>query len=181
MVLLASALAGGLSGCSDTKEVLGIGTKQAPDEFTVYSRAPLSMPPDFGLRPPAPGTERPETADPALEAKRAMLAGRTLSNAPLTGLTPGTQALLRQAGAENIDPAIREEINRETSTLVREEESFTDSLLFWQKKEPFGEVVNPTEESDRIKANQALGDPVTAGDTPVIERKEKGWLEGIFN
>ena len=42
----------GLSGCTDVKEVLGY-TKQSPDEFQVYARAPLSLPPDYNLRPPA--------------------------------------------------------------------------------------------------------------------------------
>ncbi|CCQ72294.1 DUF3035 domain-containing protein [Magnetospira sp. QH-2] len=170
-----------LGGCSDTKEILGIGTKQAPDEFTVYSRAPLSMPPDFGLRPPAPGTARPEVTDPATTARRAMLAGRTARNSKPPQATAGTEALLRNAGAIGIDPAIREEVNRETSALVREDEGFTDSLLFWQKKDPTGEIIDPKKESERIKSNQALGEPVTTGETPVIERKEKGWLEGIFD
>lgn len=41
----AVALLAGLSGCTGVKEVLGY-TKQSPDEFQVYARAPLSLPPD---------------------------------------------------------------------------------------------------------------------------------------
>ena len=46
-----------LGGCTDLRKVF-TRTKSPPDEFAVYSRAPLSMPPNYGLRPPAPGQTR---------------------------------------------------------------------------------------------------------------------------
>ena len=46
--------------------------KPAPDEFAVYSRAPLSVPPDFGLRPPEPGATRPQTIISRDQAKKAL-------------------------------------------------------------------------------------------------------------
>jgi len=48
-----------LSGCETGRKVFS-GDKTAPDEFAVYSRPPLSLPPDYKLRPPAPGTVRPQ-------------------------------------------------------------------------------------------------------------------------
>ena len=42
-----------LGGCEETKKALG-QVKQPPDEFAVFQRAPLSLPPDYALRPPAP-------------------------------------------------------------------------------------------------------------------------------
>ena len=42
-----------LAGCGEIRSKLGLN-KQAPDEFTVLSQAPLSMPPNFALRAPAP-------------------------------------------------------------------------------------------------------------------------------
>src|ERR1700749_573834 len=54
----AVALIAPLGACSDgmsgVRAALGI-TKEAPDEFGVISRAPLSMPPDYTLRPPQIG------------------------------------------------------------------------------------------------------------------------------
>ena len=45
-----------LSGCSnDIKSTLGI-RKEAPDEFTVISYPPLSVPPEFNLEPPSSET-----------------------------------------------------------------------------------------------------------------------------
>lgn len=58
------------SGCGDARQAFGL-TRSAPDEFQVYKRQPLSMPPDYTLRPPAPGTPRPQherTSDRAAEA-----------------------------------------------------------------------------------------------------------------
>src|SRR3954471_23275235 len=49
-----------LSGCGDTaRKMLGFD-KTSPDEFKIISRAPLSLPPDYGLRPPQPGAVRPQ-------------------------------------------------------------------------------------------------------------------------
>lgn len=52
-VLFAIALlagVGALSACSNMKKSLGI-ENSAPDEFMVTTRAPLTLPPDFDLRP----------------------------------------------------------------------------------------------------------------------------------
>ena len=56
-VLLMAVLA--LSACDSAKKQLGI-ERQAPDEFAVVKRAPLAMPPDYTLRPPTPGAQRPQ-------------------------------------------------------------------------------------------------------------------------
>lgn len=56
-VLLAVALLAGvgvLSACSDMKKSLGI-ENSAPNEFMVTTRAPLTLPPDFDLRPVSNG------------------------------------------------------------------------------------------------------------------------------
>jgi Protein of unknown function (DUF3035) len=41
-----------------------------PDEFAVESRAPLTIPPEFDLRPPQPGAPRPQDVTAAERAKR---------------------------------------------------------------------------------------------------------------
>src|SRR5688572_33350449 len=69
---LAVALPLATGGCSGVKETLGL-TKQSPDEFKVVSRAPLSMPPDYNLRPPTPGSARPQEGTPRDQAQQAVL------------------------------------------------------------------------------------------------------------
>ena len=60
LVLVASAVFA-LTACEGVKKQFGL-TKQSPDEFRVVARAPLSLPPDFTLRPPEPGAVRPQDA-----------------------------------------------------------------------------------------------------------------------
>jgi hypothetical protein len=57
-----------VSGCSNWKQSLGI-EPTSPDEFAVESRAPLTLPPDFDLRPPQPGATRPQETSVASKAK----------------------------------------------------------------------------------------------------------------
>jgi hypothetical protein len=70
-------------------------------------------------------------------------------------------------------------IDRETSMLADADKSFIDSLLFWQAKEPAGVIIDPQQEQRRLQEASALGQ-APSGSPPVIERKKKGWLEGIF-
>jgi hypothetical protein len=58
--LAALGLGVALASCGDdAKKAIGLG-KNPPDEFQVLSRAPLSVPPEFTLRPPQPGAPRPQ-------------------------------------------------------------------------------------------------------------------------
>jgi hypothetical protein len=185
-IVLTAAVAVVVSGCSDTKEFLGQG-KRPPDEFAVYSRAPLSLPPDYALRPPAPGTARPQNVMPRDTAKQALLGEQFntqaggASSVDVVGVSPGTQVLLERTGALDADPEIRTQVNSETTILAEEDQSFTERLMFWGTPTEYGTVVDPAQEARRIHENQALGQPITDGETPTIERKRRALLEGIFN
>lgn len=183
--LLAILAAFTLSACDGAREAIGIG-KQSPDEFAVITRAPLSMPPDFGLRPPRPGVERPQeasvkdTARDLLVKSAGSSTGRQPSPAASKGASKGETALLARAGATKSDPAIRRTINRESSILATENDSFTDRLIFWQSSPPPGTLVDAAAEQRRLRENAGLGDAPTKGRTPKIVRKPKGWFEGIL-
>jgi len=43
-----------------------------PDEFAVESRAPLTIPPDYDLRPPQAGAARPQEVSAADKARKAI-------------------------------------------------------------------------------------------------------------
>lgn len=173
-----------LVGCADARKNLMHG-KKAPDEFAVYSRAPLTMPPEFGLRPPTPGAARPGGRNPSGLAYKAVT-GRTAPPAVRTTMgafagTPGEQALLRQAKALETDPMIRETVNKESSVLAEETQTVTEKLLFSQKAgSSFGLRVDPAKETQRLKENQALGKSLNDGDVPTIRQKKKGLLEDLF-
>jgi hypothetical protein len=80
-----------LSACTDFKRAVGI-EKTSPDEFAVEQRAPLTIPPDFDLRPPAPGTARPQEVTPSQKARQVVDnagPGETGRQAPGTLNAPG--------------------------------------------------------------------------------------------
>lgn len=183
LVLLAGAA---LSACGDIKQQLGFN-RESPDEFTVLQRAPLSVPPDFALRPPQPGAVRPQEGSEKDRARDALL-GRSAQNpkvyarelAANTRLSQGEKTLLTRSGANEADPGIRGTIDRESSTLAKEMQSFTDYLVFWEDRSYRGTAVDPVKESQRIRENMALGRSLSEGEPPKIERRAKGVLEGIF-
>lgn len=184
LALLAAALAlsASLGACTNVKKSLGIA-KAPPDEFTVVSRAPLEVPPDYTLRPPRVGALRPQDQTPTQMARETVFrVGDKAVPAPAAqgGQSAGEVAFLKEAGAENVNPNIRQIVNQENTGLLASDRSFIDRLIFWHKPPPPGTVVDPQKEAARLRENAALGKPVTAGETPIIERKKKALLEGIF-
>lgn len=185
VAMLALTLA--LGACESVRELAGQG-KRPPDEFTVYSRSPLSVPPDFALRPPGSGATAPSAAA-AADARQALLGSRTAlpgdagsadSAALAAASSPGISELLTKTGATSAEPDIRGIVNRETTILADADSNFTDRLIFWKTPTEYGTVVDPVQEAKRIQDNQALGKPIVAGATPTIERKRRAILEGIF-
>jgi hypothetical protein len=182
LTALGAALVLGLSACEGTKDALGL-TKKAPDEFAVYRRAPLSLPPDYGLRPPEPGAPRPQAVTPASRARGALLGEKAEDGGagPDGKRSLGEVALLKSANALDVDPGIRATVNRETSIYSHETVSFTEKLMFWDHPAPYGSVIDANKEAKRIRDNQALGKPLTEGEVPTIKRKPKALLEGLFD
>lgn len=88
---VAAVIGIGLAGCgSDAgKNLLGTG-KRAPDEFAVYERAPLTVPSDFGLRPPAPGTAPAAAVGPRDSARTAVFGESSASGGSYAGTTSGS-------------------------------------------------------------------------------------------
>ncbi len=174
-----------LGACQGVRDQLGL-TKQSPDEFKVVARAPLTLPPEFTLRPPEPGIPRPQEGTTAQQARQAIFRLEQPKAQPLDqeirvdGRSRGELSLLKAAGADKIDPAIRRTVDSETQRLNAESDDFIEALVFWRKKEDPGLVVDAAEEAKRLRENAALGKPVTAGETPTIERRKKALFEGIF-
>ncbi len=180
MVVL--ALAAG--GCDTMRGAVGLN-KKTPDEFRVVSRAPLSMPSHYGLKAPRPGATRPQESKVSGKAKQIVLdSGRAgakkMPVIDLPGGDPGEIALLTKAGVDQADPKIRQLVNSESAVLAEAESGLVEKLIFWRDPAPSGKVVDAAKEARRLRENTALGRPVTEGETPIIQRKKRGLLEGIF-
>jgi hypothetical protein len=176
------AMAFGMGGCGLAGDLFGGGSKQAPDEFQVVAQQPLSIPPNADLRPPRPGAPRPQDTPPNVAARNIVTGGAVPppGTAVAAGGGQSESALLAKAGAQGADPNIRNTVNEESRILAESDRSFIDSLIFWRKDPPPGVVVDPVKEQQRIQQNQAIGQSVTTGNTPIIERRRRGFLEGIF-
>ena len=176
------ALAATLPACERVSDSLGLG-KKAPDEFAVMRSAPLTLPPDFSLRPPRPGAPRPNQGTPREEAESALLneVGASPAGDGAVPASAGETALIGRAGAADVDPTIRQVVDREFSDYASENQNFVDELLFWRPDRPPGEVIDAEAEARRLRENAALGKPATEGETPTIERRDRALLEGIFN
>jgi len=170
-----------LSACgSSLSDTLGYG-KESPDEFAIVTKAPLVIPPDYSLRPPRPGAPSPRETSPRALAEAALL-GANRANAGAGGPSAGELALLTNAGALNADPAVRDLIDDETRALKQKDERFINEVLFWQKPSEPNRVVNASGEAQRLRENEALGRPITDGETPDYDDDDEGGLiDYLFN
>ena len=117
----------GLCACGHVSNALGVG-KNGPDEFRVVARAPLVVPPDYSLRPPAPGQPRPQELQPESAAHAALLGQQEA-----VARSDGEKILVAKAGAEKADPLIRYTVDDEFGDLAHKEKSFADKVMFWRK------------------------------------------------
>jgi hypothetical protein len=165
--MLAAAAATG--GCGTLSRAIG-ATKNSPDEFRVVSQAPLTLPPDYNLRPPRPGEPRPQELQPNEEARVALF-GESVGQAA----SPGERSLVTHAGAGAADPNIRDTIDFESQGVVRRNENVVNSLLAFggsgaQRAAP----LNAEEEARRIEEDEAIR-RATGGGRVVIERDRGGF------
>jgi hypothetical protein len=167
-----------LTGCGNSSLTRTFGlTRDTPDEFTVVTRAPLSMPPDFTLRPPQPGAMRPQDQSDRTQAESALVPEAALGGTR-AGVSPGQAALVRDVGGAPAD--IRQRVDQE-ARMDTGNDSFIDKVLYWRKPDEQRAVVDPSLEAQRLRQNAALGQSPVNGDTPVIRDKKKGWFQELFS
>lgn len=103
----------------------GINDSQQ-DEFRVVTKAPLTVPPDYSLRPPTPGQSLPAEV---LEERATVTAfGTTLGQ----NASAGERALITAAHANAVSPVIRAQVDFEEADMLRKSPSIADRVLFWR-------------------------------------------------
>jgi hypothetical protein len=173
-VIVATALvaAVGLTACQSTRKSLGM-TKVTPDEFRVVTKAPLVVPPDYALRPPAPGKPRPQELQPESAARTALLGARDAE-----GRTDGEKLLGAKAGADKADPLIRYVVDDEFGDVAHKEKGFADKVMFWRSDKTPVDPSAPATVADNTStpidpaAEQERIAKLTGGKPVVIQREQ---------
>ena len=107
-LILAAGLVASLSACGGGG---GLFNRDRPDEFAVSRAAPLVIPPDFALVPPAPGTPAAASVDSRTEAMQAMFGGPARRSA-------AESATLSAAGRVNAAVGIRSQAGDPDTQVV---------------------------------------------------------------
>ena len=177
-IIVLAVAAAPLMACSGNGLGRSLGfIHDAPDEFTVTTRAPLAMPTNFNLPPPRPGAIRPQEQSERAKAELALVPQMALGGQPAAN-SPGQQALVQAAGPP-VPAAIRSEVDQEAAH-DQPRQGIGDRLLFWRKPQQPGIVVDPQKEAQRLRENAALGQNQDTGETPIVQPKQRAWLEGLF-
>jgi hypothetical protein len=161
--------AAGLAGCQSASRAFGLA-KVTPDEFRVVTKAPLTLPPDYSLRPPEPGEPRPQELQPESAARQAVEGVRAADVR-----SDGEKLFVAKAGADKADPLVRYVVDDEFGNLSHKDKGFADYVMFWHKGQPAtpptgmgdpneSQPIDPAVEEKRVAS-------LTGGKTIVIARK----------
>jgi len=174
---LALTLILALAACSDsTKKTFGLEANP-PDAFDVGTQEPLSLPPELGtLTAPNPGEPQTQQTDAAQQGLDALSPASSITPVS-TASSPGQQALLQQAGPTP-PPEIRAQVNQ-SALIASKPPGFVDRLLGAGPTQPA--TVDAAGEEKRLQENAALGQPVTAGQTPQASDQNPGFFQRFIN
>lgn len=159
-ILLLLGLSVALAGCERIQGTLGIG-KISPNPLRVIRQDPLAVPPNLELRPPL------TVAQAALEP------GETLTSqeAVEAPASRGEAAVLEAAAAHDVDPGIRQLLERDQALKAAEEEESGGLLGFLDIFDWFGDdddvgAVQPVAE--------AAAEEAAPGAEPAVEEVPPG-------
>lgn len=158
-----------LSGCSgsDISRAFSL-QRDTPDEYTVTTRAPLSMPPSEQLGLPGEGQSAVDES-PRMQALETLSPNAALH--PIEGSPSEGQSQL----VSEVDKSAAGPNNAE---LGKAGAGFVDQLMFWHGGEA-GSVVDGAAENRRLHKESALGNKPDTGATPTIKAPTSSFL-GIF-
>jgi hypothetical protein len=152
LILAAGAALAATTACSST----GGGNGSTPNEFRVVTKAPLIVPPEYSLRPPAAGSTTPTEVEAATTSVTTAF-GTTLGQTA----SPAEKALVAAAGANAANPAVRAQVDYEEARTIRKSPSISDRILFWRSDKP-------------EDAQSAATDNATGNEPVSIERANEG-------
>lgn len=162
------------TGCTSTSRALGL-EKSAPNEFNILTKAPLVVPPEYNLRPPAVGEASAEN-NYSQKAARDALIGDIDAAEP----TRGEIALMAKAGVNRADPEIRLAIDGANS-VERKSEGFTDRVLFWRNGQMVDAQGNPAPMDPEVEARrlESVNSATGGGEVTITKRPGGPKLPGL--
>lgn len=172
----ALALLAALGACDTIKQLPGLSQLGATNQNLdaaddSVKRPPLTLPPDFNLRPPATAGAGATDFTAAQQARQTVF-GLDQEKDPAAGVkrkagrSIGESALLQHAGVAAATPDIRQKVDQQSKTLARQEQTFTDNLL-----------KGPSDQPQQKKADSGWLDGILNNENkPVIERASGGGL-----
>ncbi|MBA3067079.1 MAG: DUF3035 domain-containing protein [Hyphomonas sp.] len=152
LILAAGAALAATAACSSN----GGNNNSTPNEFRVVTKAPLSVPPEYSLRPPGAGSTTPAEVE-AASTNVTTAFGTTMGQ----NASASEKALVAAAGANAANPAVRAQVDYEESRTIRKSSSITDRVMFWRKDKP--------EDAAAAATDNATGDQAVT-----IERTSTG-------
>jgi len=169
LLAVVAAASAAATGCGGIARAAG-ATKVSPDEFRVVTQAPLTLPPDYSLRPPRPGEPRPQESSVGDDARATLFGQDTAAQA-----SSGERQLVNDAGATATDPTIRDTIDFESQGVVHRSEGFVDRVLSFgaSNAPPADATVNPQAEQARLAEEEATR-RTTGGGQVTIEGRQSG-------
>lgn len=188
-------------GSGEVRSTLGLN-RSTPDEFKVVSRPPLSVPPEFYLRPPTPGEPALIGTSAESEASSLFLQQDDSDYGSLTKLddikvpdvntavdpvisgslaTTGEATFLNHAGADKADEDIRSKLYEDSVNPPEGTEDTSYPLQDWLGLGNDGaEVVDPKAEAERIRKNTDEDKPVNEGEVKTIDDSNKSVIDQLF-
>ncbi|MFT3727556.1 MAG: DUF3035 domain-containing protein [Terricaulis sp.] len=168
LLALVAAASATTTACGSLSRAAG-ATKVSPDEFRIVTQAPLTLPPDYSLRPPRPGEPRPQESNSSDDARATLFGQDTAAQA-----SQGERTLVNDAGATATDPSIRDTIDFESQGVVHRSQGFVDQLLsFGGGSAPASSPVDADAEQRRLAEEEATR-RATGGGTVTIEGRQSG-------
>lgn len=187
MAKVAAVLCAGVAliGCQSVREAAGVA-KLPPDEFTVLTKAPLVLPPDYNLRPPQPGIASRSDVNAEEQARSALFQQNVAEQVQALGsrYSDGEKLLLQRTGALSADPNVRRSVTADVG-LEDQGPAFAQQVLF-----PQAATASPTPAQGAAPAAESVLYPqantsaqqAPAESTPAAEQaqEKRSWWRRIF-
>lgn len=116
-ILSVSILGLTVSACGSNN----VFSRDRPDEFAVSRQAPLIVPPEYSLTPPAPGSARPAGESTAEQTLRTLFGGPSPRSAAET-------AIISSADGDRAAPGIRSNVGNADTQVVDKGRTVRDIL-----------------------------------------------------